>query len=186
MLRNIGILFILSLVLSGCAGVPGQSVEQRRASVHEMSSETISLVEKSQSNIRQKMADAPGYAVFHNANVNIILASFSGGYGMVHDNRNGTDTYMKMAEAGVGVGMGVKDFRAVFIFRSAKALDSFVNHGWVFGAHADAAIKANDKGASASAEMVVDNIEIYLITKSGLALQATVKGTKYWPDDALN
>lgn len=186
MLRNIAILFILSLVLSGCAGVPGQSVEQRRATVQEMSTNTITLVEKSQSNIRQKMAAAPGYAVFHNANVNIVLASFSGGYGIVHDNRKGTDTYMKMAEAGVGVGMGVKDFRAIFIFRDAKALDYFIEQGWVFGAHADAAIKADNKGASASAEMVVDNIEIYLITKTGLALQATVKGTKYWPDDALN
>jgi hypothetical protein len=33
---------------------------------------------------------------------------------------------------------------------------------------------------------VFDNITIYQLTESGLALQATVKGTKYWKDDALN
>jgi hypothetical protein len=29
-------------------------------------------------------------------------------------------------------------------------------------------------------------MEIYQFTQSGLALQATVQGTKYWRDEALN
>ncbi|MFO7494317.1 MAG: hypothetical protein R6X05_01630 [Desulfobacterales bacterium] len=41
-------------------------------------------------------------------------------------------------------------------------------------------------GAAVGGETVFDNITIYQLTESGLALQATVKGTKYWKDGALN
>ena len=40
-----------------------------------------------------------GYAVFDNANVNVILASFGGGYGVVKNNLTGKSTYMNMGEA---------------------------------------------------------------------------------------
>ena len=43
------------------------------------------------------------------------------------------------------------------------------------------------KGVGAvGGEAVIDNITIYQLTKTGLALQVTVKGTKYWKDDELN
>jgi hypothetical protein len=35
-------------------------------------------------------------------------------------------------------------------------------------------------------EALFDGITVYQLTKSGLALQATIKGTKYWKDDELN
>ncbi|MDI1308423.1 MAG: hypothetical protein PSV17_03195 [Methylotenera sp.] len=69
----------------------------------------------------------------------------------------------------------------------AKAtLDKFINNGWVFGGHADAAAKAGEKGSAVGGEALIDGITIYQLTQSGLALQATVKGTKYWKDDELN
>lgn len=61
-----------------------------------------------------------------------------------------------------------------------------INSGWEFGGHADAAAKASDKGAAVGGEALLDGITIYQLTQSGLALQATVKGTKYWQDDELD
>ena len=54
-------------------------------------------------------------------------------------------------------------------------------------ANADAAAKTSGGGAEASGEGTVSgDIEVYSMTEAGLALQATVKGTKYWQDDSLN
>lgn len=186
MQRAFVLITMMSIFLTGCVSGPNKSDGQRRSELKKMRYETIAGVEKFQPNIRRKIADAPGYAVFSNANLNVIFASFSGGYGIVHNNKTAKDTYMKMAEAGIGLGIGVKDFRAIFVFRSEYALNNFVENGWNVGAHADAAAKASDKGAAASAEVVIDDVEIYQLTESGLALQATIKGTKYWKDDALN
>ncbi len=133
------------------------------------------------------IAEAPGYAVFSNANVNIIFASFGGGYGVVKNNTTGKHTYMKMGELGIGIGLGVKDFRAIFIFHDKATMNKFIESGWQVGGHADAAAVADDKGVGAvGGEVLIDNITIYQLTKTGLALQATVKGTKYWKDDELN
>ncbi len=59
--------------------------------------------------------------------------------------------------------------------------------GWQAGAQADAAAKAGDKGgAYAGAVDVAPGIRLYQITENGLALQATIQGTKYWKDDELS
>jgi hypothetical protein len=65
-------------------------------------------------------------------------------------------------------------------------MNRFVEQGWAFGGQADAAAKASDKGAAVGGELTVDNVTIYQLTEAGLALQATLKGTKYWKDDSLN
>lgn len=59
---------------------------------------------------------------------------------------------------------------------------------WVYqlGGQADAAAKAGDLSAAVGGEAIVDNITVYQLTQSGLALQATVKGTRYWQDADLN
>src|SRR5437868_1048743 len=135
---------------------------------------------------RAQIAASTGYAVFSNANVNVIFASVGGGYGVVENKRLKKSVYMKMGEAGVGLGLGAKDFRVVLIFKTQESLDTFIDNGWEFGGHADAAAKAGDKGAAIGGEAMLNGMTIYQFTESGLALQATFKGTKFWKDDELN
>lgn len=177
---------ILASILNSCATTGAKSTQEKRQAVKEMRTKVLGELYKLKPQTRSMIAQAPGYAVFSNANVNIIFASFGGGYGVVRNNKTGKDTYMKMGEVGVGLGLGVKDFRAVFIFHDTITMNNFINSGWEFGAHADAAAKASDKGGAVGGEILVDNITIYQLTEAGLALQATIKGTKYWKDDALN
>ncbi len=186
--RMIRLLFIgLILTVGACATTGGgQSPEQQRQSIQSMKQEVLSDLYKIKPDVSKQINIAPGYAVFSNANVNLIFASFGGGYGVATNNATRKDTYMKMGEVGFGLGLGVKDFRAVFVFHTREAMNNFVEKGWSFGAQADAAAKASDKGAAVGGEIVVDNITIYQLTESGLALQATIKGTKYWKDAELN
>ena len=95
-------------------------------------------------------------------------------------------TYMNMAEGGVGFGIGAKDYRIVMVFHNEAAMRNFVEQGWTFGGNADAAAKAGTKGKSIEGEAYYGDVTVYTMTESGLALQATVKGTKFWKDDQLN
>ncbi len=136
--------------------------------------------------VKDQIKKAAGYAVFSNVGINLVLASFAGGHGVVVD-RKGHRTYMKMGSAGLGLGLGVKDFRAVFVFRSKAKLQAFIDKGWDFSGQAEAAAKSDEKGgALGAAETIIPDVEIYQITKNGLALQATLQGTKYWKDKDLN
>ena len=182
---------ILSLAIiatiAGCGPGGNLTVVEKRQVVMDMENETLERLYREAPGTREKIAKATGYGTFSNANVNLIFASAGGGYGVVVDNATGKRTYMKMALGGVGLGLGVKDYRVVMIFRDKTTLNNFVESGWDFGAHADAAAKAGETGGELSGEGdIISGIEVFSMTKSGLALQATVAGTKYWKDDKLN
>jgi len=136
---------------------------------------------------REVIERAEGYGVFINFSMKIFLAGGGNGRGFVHDNKTGKDVFMRMVQAGVGLGFGIKDFRAVFVFDDRDAMQSFMNSGWSFGTEADAAVKGADAGGAASGAIrVAPGIRVYQITENGLALQATVTGTKYWKDKHVN
>ncbi len=182
--------FIVALMLvtfvSGCATTKGVTPQEKREAALAMRTQVLTDLYKITPNARAQVAASPGYAVFSNANVSLLFASFGGGYGVVENKRLKKNFYMKMGEAGVGLGLGAKDFRAVFIFKTQESLEAFIDNGWEFGGHVDAAAKAGDKGAAVGGEAMLNGVTIYQITESGLALQATFKGTKFWIDNELN
>ncbi|MDH3475855.1 MAG: hypothetical protein OEM59_19420 [Rhodospirillales bacterium] len=174
-------------LLAGCMSPQGDTSAEKRAEARNMRSQTLAKLYAAEPGAKAQIAKAKGYAVFSNVGVNVILLSAGGGWGIARDNATNRDTYMKMASGGLGLGLGVKDFRGVFVFTSRGAMESFIESGWDASAQADAAAKAADKGdAWAGAVDVAPGIKLYQITESGLALQATIQGTKYWKDDELN
>ncbi len=163
------------------------TVVEKRQIVMDMENETLERLYREAPGTKEKIAKAVGYGTFSNANINLIFVSAGGGYGVVVDNATGKRTYMKMALGGIGLGLGVQDYRVVMIFKNKTTLNNFVESGWDFGAHADAAAKAGETGGELSGEGdIISGIEVFSMTESGLALQATVAGTKYWKDDKLN
>jgi len=186
--RRIGLFAVLAFMLAsaGPALAGKGTIEEQRSAVLKMRDEVLAELYQRDPSVKQKVNKAEGYAVFSNVGVNLIFASVAGGKGVVAD-RKGKEVFMKMASGGIGLGLGVKDFRAVFVFRSKAKLQQFVEKGWDFGAQADAAAQSGDKGgAAAGAVSAVPDVDVYQITKNGIALQATLQGTKYWRDADLN
>ena len=173
--------------MRGWSGGSGDSLAEQRKAVLTMRDETLAALVADKPIVKEKIGKAAGYAVFSNLDVNLLIVSAGNGFGVVHNNATRQDTYMKMGTVGVGFGAGVKDFKAVMLFKSADAMNSFVEKGLEWGASADAAAKAGDAGGQAgTAADVTGDMEVYTITENGIALQAMIAGTKYWKDDDLN
>ena len=178
---------MVSLILFFSGFWSGKSNEALKKERLEDNKQTLEMLYKYAPTAKKELKNAYGYATFTNVGVNVILFSAEGGTGLAHNNKNDKITYMNMGSGGVGFGLGVKDFRAIFLFRDKKAFDTFVNSGWEANAQADAAIKAGNKGQAINAAVTVaPGIKLYKLTKTGLALQATIQGTKYWKDGDLN
>ena len=183
MRRLFAAVLLTALVLPALAETPAE----RRAEIRKRTSETLTRLYKVHPAAKGKVAGAYGYAVFTNFGVNLVLASVAAGSGLAHDNQAGRDIYMKMLSGGVGLGLGVKDFRGIFVFRTQRAFTKFVEEGWEGGAHADAVAKAGKEGGAAEGAITVaPDVELYQLTENGIALEATIQGTKYFKDNDLN
>jgi lipid-binding SYLF domain-containing protein len=179
----------VSIALAAC-GPKGDTTAEKRKVVRDMRSETLAELYKIRPAAQAKLRQAVGYGVFSNIETKIMFVGGGSGYGVVVDNANGKETFMRMAKLQGGVGLGIQDFRAVFVFNDRAMMRKFVEEGWQFGGGADASLKAGEKGAAATGDVAVDTdakpMEIYQFTESGVALSATAAGTKYWKDADLN
>ncbi len=179
--------FLAVAILAGCATPEGATVAEKQREVRQMRTDTLTHLYEVHPIAREQIREAEGYAVFSNIGINLLLFSTANGFGVVRDHAGSEDTYMRMFSGGVGLGLGAKDFRGVFVFTSRQALESFIDSGWEANAQADAAAVSGDKGGSwAGAIEIAPGVKLYQITETGLALQATIQGTKYWKDDDLS
>lgn len=187
-LARAGVAVALLGLIGGCVTTPkGDTTSEKRAEVQRMRADTLAELYRVHPPAKAKVQKSNGYAVFSNVGVNLILLSAAGGWGVAHDNKTAKDIYMKMVSGGIGLGLGVKDFRGVFVFTTPEALAKFTESGWEANVQADAAAKSGDKGGAASGAITVaPGMELYQLTEHGLALQATIQGTKYYRDEALN
>lgn len=160
---------------------------KKQAKVLEMKDKALADLARSKPETAAEIKNAPGYAVFDNAGIHLLLLATSRGNGVVISNNGGPPFFMKMKTIGAGPGLGVKDYRVIFVFKSAAALQKFKDGGWDSTAEADAAAKTKSSGGAASATgSSVGDTRIYTITKKGIALQATLGGTKFSKDNDLN
>jgi len=174
------------LVLTGW-GFKKDSPDKQRAQIDQATQQVLSDLYMKAPGAKELLDSSAGYAVFSSLGINVLLLSTASGKGVAHYKDSGDKVYMKMYSAGAGVGLGVKDFRLVFTFQSRKNLEEFVEEGWTAGAQADAAAKYDDEGdAAALAIDVSPGVKLFQLTESGLALQATIQGTKYLKDEELN
>jgi len=158
-----------------------------RKELQEARQAALSKLFREKPGAEKELNQAKGYAVFSNIGVNLGLVSTQRGGGILRDNRDGEDIYYKMFSAGGGWGLGIKDFAVIFVFDTDAALNQFESEGWDFSAQADANLESDTKGEGVeTAVTAMPGTRIYQLTDAGVALQATLQGTKFWPDEDLN
>ena len=162
-------------------------VAKERKEIKDKTAETLNRLYKLQPKAKQAVNNSYGYAVFSNFGMKILVAGGGRGKGEAVNNKTGKETFMKMLEVQAGLGFGIKRFQVIFVFENKKVFNEFINSGWEFGGQSTAAVKLDDDGgAFTGAATVSPGVWIYQLTEDGLALEITVKGTKYMKDDDLN
>jgi lipid-binding SYLF domain-containing protein len=182
----IAAVFVLNSAFFTSAQVD-EKKKKKQAKVLEMKDKALADLVKSKPEVSSEINNAPGYAVFDNNGIHLLLLATSRGNGVVISNGRAAPFFMKMRQIGAGPGIGVKDYRVIFVFKTAAAMNKFKSGGWDSTAEADAAAKTKDSGGAASTTgSSVGDTKIYTITKKGVALQATLGGTKFSKDNDLN
>jgi len=172
---------------TAAAEMSAKEKDKARADVRKASGATLNALYKAVPSAQKNIEGAAGYATFSNFGMKILVAGSGSGKGMAVNRKSKKETFMKMIEVQAGLGFGVKKFRLIWVFANEDSLNKFINSGWETGGQATAGAKAGGKGdAYQGAVPVSPGVWIYQLTDTGVALELTAKGTKYYKDDDLN
>ena len=181
------VLVLCALMVALPAYAAPATPQEQRQSIQKMADETLARLYKERPETVREIQEAKGYAVFSSGSLALFWVSGGYGQGLAHDNGSRKNTYMQMASAGVGLGLGAKDYNTVFVFFDSKSLHDFITTGLDLSGTADAAAKVAEKGDDVGgAANVLSGVRIYQLTDAGLIAQAMIQGTKYWRDKELN
>ena len=134
-----------------------------------------------QPDARAVVEKAPGYAVFDISAIYALLLVGQKGKGVLFDNATKKHTFMLSSRAGTGPGVGKQRVFQIFVFKSKGAMDQFVLAGGLGG---DVSRSAST-GTDGMVRSFNPQIDIYQITISGMAVQASWGGTVYKVDPDL-
>lgn len=159
----------------------------RQAEVRKVAAATLQDIYKAKPDLKAQVEKAPGYAVFTTYGLSFLIGG-AGGKGLVHDNKTKKDVFMDLAQASAGVQIGLAESRTLIVFKTAQAMNDFVNKGWEFGAGgvAGAAVEGKGPAGGGSGENVISDALYYTLTRNGLQGGGAVAGTKVWKDKELN
>ncbi len=162
-------------------------VEKERQEIRKKSQEILGRLYKVQPSAKAAIGKSAGYAVFSNFGMKILVAGGGSGKGLAIDTQTKKETFMKMVEIQAGLGFGVKKFNLVWVFEKPDSLNTFINSGWELGGQTTAGGAVKGEGVSLQGALAVSpGVWLYQLTETGLALELTAKGTKYYKDSDLN
>lgn len=132
--------------------------------------------------------DGYGYAVLFNTGIKIGFLGSAHGRGMAVNNETGEAVFMKMEEQSVGLGLGVKEYTLYFVLTTPQAWENFTNgKGWKGGSTASASVtEKGEGGVLEGAAFESEGIIVYQLNTKGVSLEASIKGTKFYPNKDLN
>ncbi|MEI7638944.1 MAG: hypothetical protein WCJ37_16670 [Syntrophus sp. (in: bacteria)] len=161
--------------------------EQHRQKILAMKDITLADLYKRKPEAKEIIEKAEGYAVFDATGLFAVFYIGIAGRGVLIDNANGGITYMTMARAGTGPGLGYEKFRAVIAFKNRKLFDTFKTIGGDIGASGHLVAKGFGMGGGVGGEKSFDPmLSIYQITDKGLAAEVSWGATVFVPDPTLN
>ena len=130
------------------------------------------------------MASAAG-TCHHYLRLSCGMLSTAGGKGIAYDNKTKKEVFMHLAQASAGAQVGIAESETLFVFRTQKSLEDFVNKGWEASGTAGVQAGAAGKSVGAAGGATQDTL-YYTLTKNGLQAGVAVAGTKFWKDKELN
>ena len=175
----------LSLTLAAGAAF-AQDKKAKQAEVQKATSAALQKFYDKKPELKAAVAKAPGYAVFTTYGVSFIIGG-QGGTGLVHDNKTKKDTYMKLGGASAGFQLGAAENDVLIVFKTAAAMNDFINKGWTASGGVTAGAGAGGKATGGGqGQSVMENAETYTLTKNGLEAGLSIGGIKVWKDEELN
>ena len=183
--KRLLVLGTLSLSLLAAGAFAKDDKATKRAEVLKSTEAAMERFYKEKPELKTAVSKAPGYGVFTTYGISFGVGG-SGGAGVVHNNKTKKNTFMNVGGASAGLQIGASQTEMLMIFKTAEAMNKFIESGWSGGAAATAAAGASGSTAGGGRGETMRDAETYTLTKNGLEAGLAVGGSKFWKDKDLN
>ena len=182
--RILGIGALALSLVSGTAFAQDKAAKQ--AEIVKSTNAALQKFYDKKPELKAAVAKAPGYGVFTTYGISFLIGG-AGGKGLVHDNKTKKNTFMAMGSASVGAQIGAAENDVLIIFKTAAAMNDFVNKGWTAtgGATAQAGADGKQTGGGQGASAMAD-ADTFTLTKNGVEAGVAIAGSKFWKEAELN
>jgi lipid-binding SYLF domain-containing protein len=162
-------------------------IVKERAEIDELSAKALANLYEKVPSAERVIDNCYAYATLSNTGMKLGIFGDAHGRGLAVNNETGERLYMRMKEMGIGLGLGVKEYDLIFVIGTEAAWNSFISGDIKFASSAEASANDGVTGDSIEgASIAAKGVWVYQITKKGLTLDASIKGTKIYPDKKLN
>ena len=169
------------------AATSPEKINKQRAEIDTLSTQALQRLYDKVPSAQNVIKNCYAYATLSNTGIKLGLFGDAHGRGLAINNATGEKVYMRMKEMGIGLGLGVKEYDLIFVIGTEKAWNSFISGDIKFASSAEASASDGQAGGTIEgASIAANGIWVYQITKKGLALDASIKGTKIYADKKLN
>ena len=180
------VLMLCLMTATAFAANPAK-IQKERTEIEELSTKALQNLYEKVPSAERVIENCYAYATLSNTGMKLGLFGDAHGRGVAVNNETGERVYMRMKEMGIGFGLGVKEYDLIFVIGTEEAWNSFISGDVKFASSAEAAASDGQAGGSIEgASIASDGIWVYQMTKKGLALDASIKGTKIYADKNLN
>jgi len=164
-----------------------EKVQKERAEIDELSVKALQNLYTKVPSAERVIENCYAYATLSNTGIKLGIFGDAHGRGVAINNTTGERVYLRMKEMGIGLGLGVKEYDLIFVMGTEEAWNTFISGDIKFASSAEASASDGQEGGSVEgASIAAKGVWVYQMTKKGLALDASIKGTKIYGDKDLN
>lgn len=180
-------LLVCLMSATAFAATSPEKIQKQRAEINELSTKALQNLYAKVPSAQRVINNCYAYATLSNTGIKLGITGDAHGRGLAVNNVTGEKFYMRMDEMSVGFGLGVKEYDLIFVISDEEAWNSFISGKIKFGGATEASASDGVTGDSIEGATIASRgIWVYQMTKKGLALEASIKGTNIYKDKKLN
>jgi lipid-binding SYLF domain-containing protein len=180
-------LLVCLMTATSFAATSQEKIDKERAEIDNLSVKALHNLYEKVPSAENVINNCYAYATLSNTGMKLGLFGDAHGRGLAVNNTTGEKIYMRMKELGLGIGLGIKEYDLIFVIGTEQAWKTFISGDIKFASSADASASDGQAGGAVEgASIAANGIWVYQMTKKGLSLDASIKGTKIYADKKLN
>ena len=180
-------MFVCLMSATALAATNQEKIDKERAQIESLADKALQNLYEKVPSSKNVIKNCYAYATLSNTGIKLGILGDAHGRGLAINNTTGEKVYMRMKEMGIGIGLGVKEYDLIFVIGTEKAWNAFIAGDLKFASSAEASASDGQAGgAIEGASIAANGVWVYQMTKKGLALDASIKGTKIYADKKLN